>query len=205
MELVVLAGGAGRRLGGVYKPIVHICGKPIILMLLEEVSKYFVKIIIVTHNRQQASTISNTLGTLRSSVEVVEDLLENRSPLTGLYTASLTVGSEVFAVVPADTPFIRGETLVKLCRYLTDDYDAVVPRWPNGYIEPLIAVYRRDAVKEVLEGSDFQGAPVSWLLERIRTKYVDVTEVSANPSYEFFNVNTPEDLERARELCNDKL
>ncbi|QOJ78437.1 molybdenum cofactor guanylyltransferase [Infirmifilum lucidum] len=205
MELVVLAGGAGKRLGGVYKPLVRVCGKPLILMLLEEASKYFGEITIVTHNRQQASAISSILGTLGGSVKVVEDLLETPSPLTGLYTASRTVNSETFTVVPADAPFIRGGSLVKLRQYLTDDYDAVVPRWPNGYIEPLIATYRRGAVRDVLGGNDFQRARVAWLLERIRTRYVDVTEVSADPHYEFFNINTLEDLEKARELCNNKL
>jgi len=203
LNLVVLAGGAGRRLGGVYKPLLVLCGKPMILRILEAMSGYFDKVTVIVHDAEQIEAVSEIATGLRSQVNVVRDILEVSSPLSGLYTASLTVKEGIFAVIPADTPFIRGETMKALYRLLDNGADAVVPRWPNGYVEPLIAVYRREAVRRALSNAALSGMRVSWLLENIRTKYVSVEEISENPQREFFNVNTRDDLEVAQRLCHE--
>jgi len=203
LNLVVLAGGAGRRLGGVYKPLLVLCGKPMILRILEAMSGYFDKVTVIVHDAEQIEAISDIATGLGLRVDVVRDILEVASPLSGLYTASLTVIEGIFAVVPADTPFIRGETMKTLYRLLDDGTDAVVPRWPNGYVEPLVAVYRREAVRRALSNAALSGVRVSWLLENIRTKYVSVEEISENPQREFFNVNTRGDLEVAQRLCHE--
>jgi len=202
LNLVVLAGGAGRRLGGVYKPLLELCGKPMILRILEAMSGYFDKVTVIVHDAEQIEAVSEIATGLGLRVDVVRDILEVASPLSGLYTASLTVKEGIFAVIPADTPFIRGKTMKALHQLLDDGNDAVVPRWPNGYVEPLIAVYRREAVKRALSNATLSSLRVSWLLENIRTKYVSVEEISVNPRLEFFNVNTRDDLEVAQRLCH---
>ncbi|UNQ74147.1 molybdenum cofactor guanylyltransferase [Infirmifilum sp. NZ] len=203
MNLVVLAGGAGRRLGGVYKPLLELCGKPMILRILEAMSGYFDKVTVIVHDAEQIEAVSKIATGLGLRVDVVRDILEVASPLSGLYTASLTVKEGIFAVIPADTPFIRGKTMKALHQLLDDENDAVVPRWPNGYVEPLIAVYRREAVRRALSNAALSSLRVSWLLENIRTKYVSVEEISENPRLEFFNVNTRDDLEVVQRLCHE--
>jgi len=203
LNLVVLAGGAGRRLGGVYKPLLELCGKPMILRILEAMSGYFNKVTVIVHDAEQIEAVSEIATGLGLRVDVVRDILEVASPLSGLYTASLTVKEGIFAVIPADTPFIRGKTMKALHQLLDDVNDAVVPRWPNGYVEPLIAVYRREAVRRALSNAALSSLRVSWLLESIRTKYVSVEEISENPRLEFFNVNTRDDLEVAQRLCHE--
>ncbi|NPA70696.1 MAG: NTP transferase domain-containing protein [Crenarchaeota archaeon] len=46
--VVIFAGGKGSRIGNPEKMLLKICNKPIILMLIDSLSKYFRRIIIVT-------------------------------------------------------------------------------------------------------------------------------------------------------------
>jgi hypothetical protein len=48
-------------------------------------------------------------------------------------------------VLPCDTPFINAD-VVDLLFEFSKGFDAVVPIWPSGRIEPLCSIYKRDSV-----------------------------------------------------------
>lgn len=201
LSVAILAGGSSRRFSGIFKPQVEVCGVPMITRVFESVRPLFTEVLIIVHERGQADVVSRLVNTKDGKTHVVFDVREVTSPLTGLLTAAVYSSNPVFAIVPADTPFVRGETLVKLAERLSPTMDAAVPRWPNGYIEPLVAVYRASVVKSTLSSPSTLENRVSWLLSKINTVYVDVTSISQNPHVEFFNINTLEDLRKAEEIC----
>ncbi|MGC9146292.1 MAG: molybdenum cofactor guanylyltransferase [Infirmifilum sp.] len=201
MEVALLAGGFAKRLGGMYKPLIRICDKPVLAALAMRLSSAFEKIIVVVHTKEQEELVSSALANIPGEIIIAVDEIRETAPIVGLYTAARNSTTSAFAVLPADVPFLKAETILNILKNLETFYDAVVPKWPNGYLEPLIASYRREALIRALNGLDNYGKSVTWLLAKLRTKYVDINALTPHPNLEFFNLNTPEDLAKAEEIC----
>jgi molybdopterin-guanine dinucleotide biosynthesis protein A len=109
-------------------------------------------------------------------------------------------GGDYSLLLPFDTPFVSGE-VVSLLFELCEGRAAVIPRWPNGYIEPLHAVYQTRRALVAAEAAVAEGGlRVRALIERLRgVRYVSTLVVQQlDPELlTFFNVNTPADLDKA--------
>jgi len=102
-------------------------------------------------------------------------------------------------------PFLRRDVALRLWEErVKTNADALIPVWDNGKMEPLLAVYSAEALFEIEKslklGETKVLAPIMRLekvifysIERLR----DVDEKLIS----FFNINTPQDLKRADELC----
>lgn len=127
-----------------------------------------------------------------------------RAPIVGLYTAIETSTAEWIFILAADLPFVSVELLRLLANHRTDEIDTIVPIQTDGRRQPLCALYRRlicrDAVREVLKVDDLSFAA---LLVKIRVAEVGPMEYRHLRGHEnfFLNVNTPDDLERARRMA----
>ncbi|MEM2109396.1 MAG: hypothetical protein QW327_02790, partial [Candidatus Odinarchaeota archaeon] len=80
------------------------------------------------------------------------------------------------------------------------DHNAVIPRWPNGFIEPLFAVYRKEAleqsIRQVLSEGRFELTRMVSKLSKVLYFSTMVIE-KFNPKLDcFLNVNTPLDYEK---------
>jgi molybdopterin-guanine dinucleotide biosynthesis protein A len=119
-----------------------------------------------------------------------------RGPLSGLLSTLSEMRTEWVFAVAGDAPFVDAAFIDRLEAQAGAKYDAVVPmHGENGKrIEPLAALYRRDAfLREgmpVLLGGE--GA-LRLVLDRLRTRFVPVREDAA-----FANVNTPGDYAKMR-------
>ncbi|MDH5459844.1 MAG: hypothetical protein OEW71_02260, partial [Candidatus Bathyarchaeota archaeon] len=78
---------------------------------------------------------------------------------------------------------------------------AVIPRWPNGYIEPLQAVYCTKPALEAAKNALSEGKlDIRSMVEKLRgIRYVSTLVLQQlDPTLRtFFNVNTPLDLKKA--------
>jgi len=206
LEVAILAGGEGKRLRNIYKPLLRICGKPILINLIEKLEKLEPSIIIVVHTEEQENMLKVELEDLkqRTNIRIIRDALDIQASLIGLYTALTSSMGDAVIVIPSDTPFLEASSLLRL-RAKLQDFDAAIPVWPSGYIEPLIAIYRvvpaLEAVKESLSKNMLQ---ISSTLKRLRINYVPVDQVFSRPEIETFNINTYEDMERAEKICREK-
>jgi molybdopterin-guanine dinucleotide biosynthesis protein A len=135
-------------------------------------------------------------------VRVVLDAFPGRGPLVGIFTGLLNSRSENNLAVACDMPFLNSGLL----RHMTEishGWDAVVPRLGSD-IEPLHAIYSNRCLPEVRKLLDEGTYSVSELLKRIKVRYVDAPEIDIfDPQHlSFFNINTEEDLKRARDIIN---
>jgi molybdopterin-guanine dinucleotide biosynthesis protein A len=110
------------------------------------------------------------------------------------------LASEYVAFLPCDLPLLSPGLLTVLFEN-AEGHDAAIPRWPDGRIEPMVAVYlrspARDAAIEALDAGDRANTD---LIRRILdVSYVPVDELRAvDPGLDsFVNVNTPADLKGA--------
>jgi molybdopterin-guanine dinucleotide biosynthesis protein A len=84
-------------------------------------------------------------------------------------------------------------------------FDVVVPRI-DGLLEPLHAVYSRDCLTPIKELIDKDKLEVLHLFNLVKTRYVGKDEITKfDPQcLSFFNVNTPDDLIKAKNLIEQE-
>jgi len=87
--------------------------------------------------------IPNYRNALEDDIQIFPDMYDDGSPLIGLITG-LTHAKGTYAVVAAcDMPFINSD-LVELLFLLSFELNGTLLIKPNGWIEPLPAVYKVD-------------------------------------------------------------
>ncbi|NJE75478.1 molybdenum cofactor guanylyltransferase MobA [Thermococcus sp. ES12] len=181
----VLAGGRSRRFGD-DKLLFRIDGRPLILHAIERLeSASLIREVVIVASADNAGK----LGHLGYGV-VVDEL--SAGPIGGVYTA-LGLGDAF--VVAGDMPLIVPEFVDYIVREFGKSGKAVcVPRWENGYLEPLHAAYSK-AFRRVLDEKIKIGKYS--LNDAIRSAdacYLDVDGLPPHWRESFFNVNRRSDL-----------
>jgi len=137
--------------------------------------------------------------------QVVPDLFPQKGPLIGIYSGLKTSPSQYNLVVGCDMPFLE----VKLLKYMVENInfnDIVVPRYGDGYIEPLCAIYSRrclDAIERNLAKRNFS---VRAIFPHLKVKFIENEEIRRyDPKfYSFFNINYKKDLIEAEKIINSR-
>jgi molybdopterin-guanine dinucleotide biosynthesis protein A len=136
----------------------------------------------------------------RLKVKVIVDIYPGKGALGGIYTGLESVDSFYSLVVGCDMPFLNRDLLCYLIG-IAPNFDVVVPRI-DGLLEPLHAVYSRDCLAPIKELIDKGELGILQLFNLVKTRYVGKDEIAKfDPSgLSFFNVNTLDDLRKAKDL-----
>ena len=196
---MILAGGFSRRFGQ-GKGLIDLAGKPLVLHVVDKVSKAVDETLVVVSSSVQKETFETLLD---RRTNVVVDKQEAQSPLVGALTGFESAKGEYSLLLPCDTPFIS----IQIAKFLLNicvNRGAVIPRWPSGYIEPLQAAYHTKSALTAAKKSLEQGKlNLRSMISRLReVQYVSTMVLrQMDPKLlTFFNVNTPQDLKRAKSL-----
>ncbi len=118
---IVLAGGAGRRMGGEDKGLLQLKQKPLIEWVLARIAPQVNEIIIsANRNLERYQSFGHA---------VVQDKTQGYAgPLAGIARGLLDAKHELILSVPCDTPFLPDDLVSRLYSGLNaDDYDVAVP------------------------------------------------------------------------------
>ncbi|MEM0163001.1 MAG: molybdenum cofactor guanylyltransferase [Thermoplasmata archaeon] len=132
------------------------------------------------------------LSTIRDlhieGVVTVKDTLCS-GPLGGIYSAMQMTTNPAF-VFGGDMPFIKKEAV----QFMISKFDGrtVIPRWKNGYIEPLHALYFIPIFPKIDLSSSLHE-----LLSKIDKSYISAEYLDP---ITFFNINTASDFEYAAQI-----
>jgi len=198
---LILAGGKSRRMKE-NKALIKLGGKPLLMHVIERVRGLTQEAVVVVGKNDDLADYKSFLP---SSVTVLRDIVKGMGPLAGILTGMQNMCSEYAVVLPCDSPFIKREVLTYLFKK-AQGADAAIPRWPNGNIEPLHAVYRVSAAipaaKTALERQELFILDMIKRLDRV--VYVDTEEIRKidKELMTFFNINTQEDLIIAEKLSS---
>ena len=197
--LIILAGGLSKRFGQ-DKCLRRLIDKPLITHVLHRVALVADEKIIVAGSEAQRDQLSNETGL---KAHVVVDKYSDHSPLVGALTGFESVRAEHVLLLPCDAAFVSAEIAVFLLD-LCVGRNAVIPRWPDGKIEPLQAAYNArsaaSAAKAALsEGKRDMIGMISHL-QRIRYMSTLVLQQYDPKLVTFFNINTVQDWRKAEHM-----
>jgi len=192
---VVLAGGKGSRMAGeqAHKALLDVGGRSIVGRVIDSLAMVLDDVVIVAND---------PVPFARFGVRVVPDradLSGMSGPMTGVVSGLTDAGRDCF-VAACDMPFIEPK-LVAFLVGLREGYDLVVPT-TGGRPEPLFGVYRMAALPALERALKGGTRSLQEVFASLSVRYVDEEELRAHDPelLSFINVNTPQDLARAREI-----
>lgn len=194
MTIVIQAGGESSRMGQ-DKALMPFLGRPLIERQVERLSGVAYELLVTTNRPRDYAFLHRTL---------IPDLLPGTGALGGLYTALSSASLPIVAVVACDMPFINTDLLLAQQRLLLEsEADVVIPRSSDG-LEPLHAVYDRDACLPAIRAALQMGERkmISWL-PGVRVREMSMEEVAQyDPRfYSFINVNSVDEFRAAEALA----
>ncbi|MGD9015450.1 MAG: molybdenum cofactor guanylyltransferase [Candidatus Omnitrophota bacterium] len=178
---VILAGGQSSRMG-FPKESLRYKDKRVIDIILDIFHRLFEEVLIVTDDKHGLPEFKQA--------KVIEDIIHERGPLGGIYTALKTTSKDKAFFVACDMPLLQAELIKKFLGISTEDFECIVPYTQAG-VEPLHAIYSTRTlpiIEDLLKAGDYS---IRKLFERCRCKFI---KVDKSESGAFFNVNTPGDL-----------
>lgn len=193
---VILAGGFSRRFGK-DKGLVPLKNKPLVRHVIDNVSQIVDEILVVVSSEKQKENFEQIIG---EKAKLIVDMDESQSPLIGTFTGFEVASGKYSLLMPCDAPLVSTK-IVQFLFDITSNYKAVIPRWPSRYVEPLQAVYHTksalEAAKNALKQKHLDMRSMINNLTNIRYVSTKVLEQIDPNLLTFFNVNTPQDLQKA--------
>jgi len=191
-SIVILCGGRSKRMGKDKGSLIF-KGKPMLLHVLDTVKNIADEIIVVLRDKNQIEKYKPFLKDYKF-LKIIIDKNKDQGPLMGILTGLLNIESEYAQILPCDSPFISEKFLLKMFEYIEmNNFDAVVPLWDDGHIEPLHSIYKKNSVIIVEDLIKNGKMNVKSLIECLHVKYVDVNNLdSTNRS--FRNINRINDI-----------
>ena len=181
---VILAGGAGQRMGGADKALLMLQGKPLIFHVSQRFAPQ-VSALAISANGDAARFAALGLPVLPDA--------QAKGPLSGLLAGLIwatALGADALASVPVDGPFLPADLVARLAEGAAavpalavagGRRHAVYGLWPVG-LAPALAAFLAGGAK----------ARVQDFAESVGVVWVEFPDGAA-----FDNLNTPEDLARA--------
>lgn len=187
---IVLAGGRGTRLGGVNKALLDIGGQTTLERVLEALGDLVAETILVVNDESLVGT---------RDVRIVRDPDPHAGVLPAMLAALEVATGSLCVLVACDMPFLDRALLGWMVQTGLE-HDVVIPRI-GEQLQPMHAVYRREACCEAVAVALARGdRRMISFLDGLRVREIGEAELRRlDPELQsFFNINTAENLDRAR-------
>jgi molybdopterin-guanine dinucleotide biosynthesis protein A len=199
MRGAVLAGGAARRYGGLPKGLLSVGGRRVLDRVVDVLVDVLGAPPILIANAAEAPTWHPGLLCL-------PDRRAGAGSLGGIYTAVGAAEPEPVLCVAWDMPFITAPLLREIVA-ASPGFDALLPESGGRRgVEPLCAVYGpacKGAIERALEREDLRAIAFHDDV-RVGTLPLERIRACGDPERLFFNINRPEDLQRAEALWRQR-
>ena len=193
----VLAGGKSQRFGE-DKSQVMLEGKLLIDYILSEISSEFREILVVSNNKIDFKN--------SEKISIIEDFKKGLGPLGGVLSAMRWVKEnnknyEWVSTFPADTPFFKKEILQKFYKEIEIEKSRLFFIKSNKTRHNIFGLWSIDLLDKLEEDLNKGDRKVELWANSVGVKVIDMDFKNIDP---FFNINTKQDLEKAKEkLKND--
>ena len=193
----VLAVGKSQRFGE-DKSQVRLEGTLLIDYILSEIKDEFKEILIVSNNKIHFKN--------SEKISMIADFEKGQGPLGGVLSAMKWVKQKNkdykwISTFPADTPFFKREILQKFFKEIKIEESRLFFIKSNNTRHNIFGLWSIDLLGELEEDLKKGDRKVELWANKVGVKVIDIEFINEDP---FFNINTKEDLEKAKErLKND--
>lgn len=182
---VILAGGEGRRMGGIDKGLLPFRGKPLVEHVIERIAPQCGRLLI------SANRSAEQYGVYGYPV-IADTLPDFPGPLAGVLAALEASDSELLLTTPCDTPLLPADLVERLAASLTaHDADIAVP-FDGERIHAAIMLMRGTLAEDLRAYLAAGERKVQLWLKRHRTVQADFSDEAGA----FVNLNTLVELTR---------
>ena len=180
---VVLAGGLGRRMGGVDKGLRVLRGRPMVAWVIERFAPQVAELLI---NANQNADVYAGFGH-----RVIPDLIGGYAgPLAGLHAALAAASHPLIATAPCDSPFLPMDVVARLHAAL-DAKDAQLAVAKTGsQAHPVFCLCRREVLPHLEKFLADGGRKIDAWYASLKMVEVSFDDVAAA----FSNINSPQEL-----------
>jgi molybdopterin-guanine dinucleotide biosynthesis protein A len=188
---VVLAGGKSRRMGGSPKALLPFDDRPLIQHVVEHVTAVLPDCLLVTNSPEAYGFLARPM---------VADVFPDGGSLGGIYSGLAAAPGDAALCVACDMPFLAPALLAYLAGRAAEA-DVVIPE-AAGELQTLHAVYGKACLPAMERRLRAGRLKVTGFFDEVRVLRIGEAEIArvADPALAFMNLNTPDDLARAREL-----
>ena len=183
---IVLAGGQGRRMGGVDKGLVDLGGRPLVAHVLDRFAPQVGDVLI---NANQNLDRYRALGH-----PVVEDAVGGfAGPLAGLHAGLTRAGGGLVVTVPCDSPFLPLDLVARLRAALDREDAQLAVAKTFDQPHPVFALVRRGVLPDLAAFLAAGGRKIDAWYAALR-----IVEVAFDDEADAFrNINTADELAAA--------
>ena len=181
---LILAGGLGRRMGGVDKGLQPLNGKPMVACVLERLEPQVDALLI---NANQNQDVYRDFGH-----SVIADRIGGfAGPLAGLHAGLTVCTTPLLLTVPCDAPFLPRDLVVRLHDGLLQQRGAALAVVRSGgRLQPVFALVRRETLQNLSAFLAGGGRKVEAWFAGLIVATVDFADAHA-----FANINTRDELD----------
>ena len=188
LTTIIMAGGKSSRMG-TDKSFVPLLGKPMIEHVLDAVIGLADQQILITNKPADYAYLN---------LPMYGDIYPDNGPLGGFHSALYHAATPYILVVACDMPWLNWPLLEYMIS-IRETADIIVPRWEK-YPEPLHAIYSQRCLEPITANLESGLLKLTTFFGRVTVNYLDRETIARyDPSGQSFrNVNTPEELEKAK-------
>ncbi|MBI4189431.1 MAG: molybdenum cofactor guanylyltransferase [Betaproteobacteria bacterium] len=186
---VILAGGQGRRMGGIDKGLRELRGKPMIEWVIERFAPQVDELLI---NANQNLDVYAGFG----HRVIADEIGGYAGPLAGLHCGLGAASHPLVATVPCDSPFLPVDLVARLRAALRTRQAQLAVARTGDQPHPVFCLCQRDLLPHLTRFLAGGGRKIDAWYATLR-----VTEVAFDDEAEAFsNINTPEELAALEKL-----
>ena len=185
---VILAGGQGRRLGGLDKGLVEYNGRPLIDHILEVITLQCNEVIInANRNRDIYAAYDHRI--------VSDEMTGFQGPLAGFAAAMTASDTDYIITLPCDGPFVPANLVERLAEALEKEDADIAVAHDGKRMQPVYALISRSLLPDLHAFLDKGERKIDIWYARHATALADFSDVPET----FFNINTEDDRRTLQE------
>ena len=196
---VVLAGGKSKRFGE-DKNQIKLGDKTLLEHVLSKINNKFEEILVVSSHNLKIKKLEN--------ITIIPDCFDDFGPLAGVLSSMKWIKENQkqykwVATFPSDTPFFDISIIEEYKKRININDSSLYFIKSNDKRHNIFGLWSidlLDVLEDDLENNNFRKVE-DWA-DKIGVKTIDIEVNEFDP---FFNINTKEDFEKAKEILNKKL
>ena len=182
---VILAGGKGRRMGGIDKGLIEFEGRLLIETVIDQLKKQQLDIVINANRNQQKY---HSYG----YPVIADELKDYQGPLAGFMTAMASVKTDFILTLPCDSPMLVNNFAARFIEAYNLNDAPICVAHDGERLQPVHALIATSLVSDLNAFLQSGERKIDRWYAKHEYILVDFSDVKAM----FENINTPEDQHR---------